>query len=483
MPYRWGVLRRSAISPVPRCCGWRPTSASWSSCAAGARRPSRRSTTATTAASWLLPPHARLADEAEDAVQHTFLAAYRDLADGDRPRSSCGRGSTRSPATAASRCCAPAASARWRTHEAPADRAPLRPRSSGARTCATCSATSRALPEDQRAALVLAELGAVSHDEIAHVLDVPREKVKALVFQARTSLVGQPRGARDAVRGDPRAARRPARRRAAAHDAAPPPARVRRAAARSATRSRCSARRSRVALPVIPTVGLKEAALGAAFGSGTAGGGAAAVSGFGRAGGQGAGGGGAGRRRDDGRRRGHTPDRPAPARRRRGARTRPRRPPRWDRRPARSSTAAPTALRPAHGPAAPSRTRPASRPRQRARPRGHAKPARARAAPPPGQAKHRPSRSRRRRGRPRSADPKRRRRARPRRPSRQAQRPGAGQGRRRRRRARPSRTRRRAGPGARRQEGRRRPPRHSRPPRSSRSTLPPGQAKKLVAHP
>src|SRR5579859_720489 len=46
-----------------------------------------------------------------------------------------------------------------------------------------------ALPADQRAALVMAELGALSHEEIATALEVPRDKVKALVFQARESLV------------------------------------------------------------------------------------------------------------------------------------------------------------------------------------------------------------------------------------------------------------------------------------------------------
>ena len=45
------------------------------------------------------------------------------------------------------------------------------------------------LPEDQRAALVLFELGDESHAEIAAVLGVRREKVKALVFQAREALM------------------------------------------------------------------------------------------------------------------------------------------------------------------------------------------------------------------------------------------------------------------------------------------------------
>jgi RNA polymerase sigma factor (sigma-70 family) len=45
------------------------------------------------------------------------------------------------------------------------------------------------LPADQRAALVLFELGDHSHNEIAVVLGVRREKVKALIFQAREALV------------------------------------------------------------------------------------------------------------------------------------------------------------------------------------------------------------------------------------------------------------------------------------------------------
>src|SRR4051812_19760449 len=44
------------------------------------------------------------------------------------------------------------------------------------------------LPVDQRSALVLSELGAHTHDDIAEVLGVRREKVKALVFQAREGL-------------------------------------------------------------------------------------------------------------------------------------------------------------------------------------------------------------------------------------------------------------------------------------------------------
>src|SRR3954452_20342742 len=46
------------------------------------------------------------------------------------------------------------------------------------------------LPDDQRAALVLAELGDLSQEEIAATLDVRTDKVKALIFQAREALAG-----------------------------------------------------------------------------------------------------------------------------------------------------------------------------------------------------------------------------------------------------------------------------------------------------
>jgi RNA polymerase sigma factor (sigma-70 family) len=47
----------------------------------------------------------------------------------------------------------------------------------------------RRLPEDQRTALVLAGLGTLSHQQVAESLGVPATKVKALVFQARESLL------------------------------------------------------------------------------------------------------------------------------------------------------------------------------------------------------------------------------------------------------------------------------------------------------
>jgi RNA polymerase sigma factor (sigma-70 family) len=54
------------------------------------------------------------------------------------------------------------------------------------------------LPDNQREALVLFELGDLSHAEIAATIGCPTGKVKALVFQARTTLIAE----RDA-RGTP----------------------------------------------------------------------------------------------------------------------------------------------------------------------------------------------------------------------------------------------------------------------------------------
>ena len=45
------------------------------------------------------------------------------------------------------------------------------------------------LPEQQRAALLLAELGDLSHAEVAGVLDCEVPRVKALVFRARSGLM------------------------------------------------------------------------------------------------------------------------------------------------------------------------------------------------------------------------------------------------------------------------------------------------------
>jgi RNA polymerase sigma factor (sigma-70 family) len=125
--------------------------------------------------------------EAEDAAQQTFLVAYRDLVQAAQPielrpwlygiaRHRClvaMRGRRERPIGVVSDP--------GRSYDLTADvgvRADVR----------ALLADVAQLPKEQRAALVLAELGDLSHEEIACVLACPRTKVKALVFQARASL-------------------------------------------------------------------------------------------------------------------------------------------------------------------------------------------------------------------------------------------------------------------------------------------------------
>ncbi len=125
--------------------------------------------------------------EAEDVVQHTFLAAWGDLVRRERPIHLRAWLFT----IARNRCLSllrarrehPVVRLGELASEGPAvileRRQDLR----------NLVADLRRLPDDQRRALVLAEFDARSHAEIARALDVPRPKVKALVFQARESLL------------------------------------------------------------------------------------------------------------------------------------------------------------------------------------------------------------------------------------------------------------------------------------------------------
>src|SRR5689334_3920502 len=134
------------------------------------------------------------AEEAEDAVQHTFLAAYRQLRDSRdqihlRPWLY---------TVARNRCLSVLRMRRERPLEemdepATDNLAAEVQRREDLRDLLRDLAT---LPHDQRAALVLAELGAASHEEIGQILGCPRAKVKALVFQARSTLIAT-RRARD----------------------------------------------------------------------------------------------------------------------------------------------------------------------------------------------------------------------------------------------------------------------------------------------
>jgi RNA polymerase sigma factor (sigma-70 family) len=131
------------------------------------------------------------------------------------------------------------------------------------------------LPEDQRGALVLAELGDLSHTDIATVIGCPPTKVKALVFQARTALIAE-RNARSTpcedIRGQLELARGGVLRRG------PLRRHLRQCDPCRAYQAVVARQRAALAwiLPVAPSAGLKAAVLGGAGASG-AGGTAAAI--------------------------------------------------------------------------------------------------------------------------------------------------------------------------------------------------------------
>jgi RNA polymerase sigma factor (sigma-70 family) len=133
-------------------------------------------------------------EEAEDAVQATFLSAYRDMVGSDKPLQLRPWLYTIARNHCVSMLRARRESASLEDVEASVDGLAAEvQRREDLRWMLHDLAR---LPDDQRAALVLSEMGALSHDEIAGVLACPRKKVKALVFQARTSLAAS-RAARE----------------------------------------------------------------------------------------------------------------------------------------------------------------------------------------------------------------------------------------------------------------------------------------------
>jgi RNA polymerase sigma factor (sigma-70 family) len=213
-------------------------------------------------------------DDAEDAVQQTFMAAYRDLVGSEAPI-------VLRPwlyAIARHRCLSMLRARRDRPLEdVPQPTTDHLAVEVAAREDLRAILTDVArLPDDQRAALVLAELGDLSHEEIARVIGCPRDKVKALMFQARSSL-GSSRAARDTpcdeIREQLATLRGGALRRATLrrhlHDC--PGCRT--------FREKVANQRRELALliPVAPTVGLKQAVLSAVFGAGGSGAGSATV--------------------------------------------------------------------------------------------------------------------------------------------------------------------------------------------------------------
>jgi RNA polymerase sigma factor (sigma-70 family) len=207
-------------------------------------------------------------EEAEDAVQQTFMDAYRDLLRCEKPI-------VLRPwlyAIARHRCLSMLRARRQSSLERV--REPVTEHlvaEVAAREDLRAILTDVArLPEDQRAALILAVLGDVSHEEIARIIGCPRDKVKALMFQARSSLASS-RAARetswDEVRDQLATLRGGALRRATIrrhlHDC--PGCR------RFREKMRLQRRQLALLLPVIPSVGLKRAVLGAVFGAGDSG--------------------------------------------------------------------------------------------------------------------------------------------------------------------------------------------------------------------
>lgn len=213
-------------------------------------------------------------EEAEDAVQHAFLAAYRTIVTTER------RIELRPwlYTVARNRCLAVLHARRERPGvplKEPATEhlfAEVQRREDVRELLGDLAR----LPEDQRAALLLAEAGAMPHAEIAAVLGCPRTKVKALVFQARSSLIAG-RTARATpcreIREQIATLHGPALRRRTIRRHLPQCAGCR--------EFRDEVRRQRrslaIALPVTSSLALKEAVLTALFGTGAAGAGGAAA--------------------------------------------------------------------------------------------------------------------------------------------------------------------------------------------------------------
>jgi RNA polymerase sigma factor (sigma-70 family) len=138
-------------------------------------------------------------DEAEDAVQHTFAAAFRALQGDDR------RELALKPwlyAIARNRCSSILRSRREQLvlgdELATAGLAEQVERRAELRELVQ---DLRELPEEQRAALLLAEAGGLSHTDVADVLGCEVARVKALVFRARSGLI-QRREARETACGE-----------------------------------------------------------------------------------------------------------------------------------------------------------------------------------------------------------------------------------------------------------------------------------------
>src|SRR4051794_38702523 len=125
-------------------------------------------------------------EEAEDAVQHTFAQAYDSMRRGDREL----KLKAWLYAIARNRCLSILRAGRElpaELHDIPT--AGLSEEVQQRSELRELLADIRGLPVNQRAALVLSEVGDLSHADIANVVGCDVSKVKSLVFQARSSLM------------------------------------------------------------------------------------------------------------------------------------------------------------------------------------------------------------------------------------------------------------------------------------------------------
>jgi RNA polymerase sigma factor (sigma-70 family) len=216
-------------------------------------------------------------EDAEDALQQTFASAFRGLPHNDQPGHlkpwlyTIAR--NRSLSMLRARREHPSDEIEQATFEGLAEEVERRAE------LKQILADLEHLPERPRAALVLAEVSDLTHAEIARVLECEAKQVKSLVFQARTALA-QDRNARAIPCAEMREEIASVRGREVRRSVV---GRHVRDCAGCAEFER-EVRRQRallaVALPVIPTVGLKRTVLSAAvIGGGEAGGGAGAAGG------------------------------------------------------------------------------------------------------------------------------------------------------------------------------------------------------------
>jgi RNA polymerase sigma factor (sigma-70 family) len=201
-------------------------------------------------------------EEAEDVLQHTFLAAYRSMPEGDSVRVK--------PwlyAVARNRCLSVLRARRDAValdEELVASEGLVAEVDRRDDLRALVRDVQR-LPREQREALLLFELGDSSHDEIATILGVRKAKVKALVFQARETLMGW-RAARDTPCAEVR--EQLATLRGSALRRAPIRRHVEQCAGCAEYETEVHRQRAAlaIALPVVPGAGLKAAVLASAVG-------------------------------------------------------------------------------------------------------------------------------------------------------------------------------------------------------------------------